>query len=372
MNVKAAKSTSEQGHSRVTQILKRFGGPNHGLHDKLIPYGAEELSCLGYEEHQIDRFLKTQKGYMLSDEHRKHYYFHNADDKKNGRYEKSGKPLLGESRPYVTVEAVKRRDEERLELARKVIIRLKRDIVRTQNVVEEFENEINCMKRCQHKHIVEFVESYTDENVLAIVMSPVCEMNLNDYMHVQDSKNSRHALSKFFGCLLNAMCHLFEKRVRHRDVKPENILVQHFNHNEAPQVVICDFGLAHPWEEGEGDQTNSNTNGTRKYKAPELLTEPPNQTHDYRTDVWALACVFVQLHLVASNLSLQDFLNNMEASGPRWTFFAKLQRVLGWVDKAVNRFSDDDRERGFAEKRRELIQLMVSVCASGRDRLTIS
>jgi serine/threonine protein kinase len=89
----------------------------------------------------------------------------------------------------------------------------------------------------------------------------------------------------------NALAHAHDKGVVHRDVKPENILVDREGH-----VHLIDFGVARFFE----DNTLTNTGalvGTPMYMSPEQVTGRIDL--DHRTDVYSLGLVLYELLTLA-------------------------------------------------------------------------
>ena len=74
----------------------------------------------------------------------------------------------------------------------------------------------------------------------------------------------------------------------HRDIKPQNILVNGRSH----ELKICDFGSAKKLVKGE---PNVAYICSRYYRAPELIFG----STDYTTiiDIWSIACVTAELVL---------------------------------------------------------------------------
>lgn len=129
-----------------------------------------------------------------------------------------------------------------------------------------FENELKNLKALRHKHLVNLIGSYTDRTFVGLIMDPVADMNLATYLSATtELEHRKHCLRRFFGCLASAINYLHSQKVRHKDIKPENILVKDRT------VLLADFGTSHNW----ADDSKSSTSGTvgiftRRYCAPEV------------------------------------------------------------------------------------------------------
>lgn len=215
--------------------------------------------------------------------------------------------------------------------------------------------------------------------------TPIGNMNLREFMDLRDNKCAgyefqedryRRQLTSFFGCLLHSMAWLSGNFIRHRDVKPENILiVLGADLTAEPGVLICDFGLARDYFEEEAATTETNMRGTYRYKAPEL-NPPENQRHDEKTDVWALGCVFAEMHTVVCGHSLEELDNEMrkdrngnipDGLRERWSFYSRYEDIVDWVEHV----SDDSDGLNGGWGRKMLISSMVWLtCTRVRDLLT--
>jgi serine/threonine protein kinase len=86
--------------------------------------------------------------------------------------------------------------------------------------------------------------------------------------------------------ILQGLDYLHKQEICHRDIKPQNILVDHTN----SIAKICDFGSAKilsPLEQ------NVSYICSRYYRAPELIFGATNYTT--KIDIWSLGCVFAEL-----------------------------------------------------------------------------
>ena len=175
------------------------------------------------------------------------------------------------------------------EYARKRVLRNSVFGARGTENVKSFVAEIEILKRLKHGHVVEFVGSYTDPKYLGLIMSPVAEMDLSTYLKRVDTSKHQE-LRTFFGCLARALEFLHEQNVRHKDIKPGNILV------DGGKVLFTDFGLSFDFTDANGSTTLSMVNGmTPRYCAPEVAMQEPRNTS---SDVWSLGVVFLEMMVV--------------------------------------------------------------------------
>jgi serine/threonine protein kinase len=180
--------------------------------------------------------------------------------------------------------------------------RTEEEIRRRAECVKQFIAEIGALKRLKHRHVVEFVGSYTDPKYIGLIMSPVADMDLSAYLASTDTTRYKE-LRTFFGCLARALAFLHEQSIRHKDIKPSNILVHGGN------VLFTDFGLAFDFTDETGSTTAGTVNGrTPRYCAPEVANaEPRNMS----SDIWSLGVVFLETTAVLKGRTvayMYDFL----------------------------------------------------------------
>ena len=88
--------------------------------------------------------------------------------------------------------------------------------------------------------------------------------------------------------IIRSLAHLHASGVCHRDIKPQNFLVDTDQH----VMKLCDFGSAKRLVRGE---SNVSYICSRYYRAPELIFGAT----DYKTaiDVWSAGCVIAEIIL---------------------------------------------------------------------------
>lgn len=97
----------------------------------------------------------------------------------------------------------------------------------------------------------------------------------------------KHVIRQGFGCLASGLAFMHRKRIRHKDVKPQNILVHQGT------FIYTDFGYSFD----SNDFPRSTTEGmpdylTRRYSAPEVLEHGERNS---KSVVYSLGCVFLDM-----------------------------------------------------------------------------
>jgi len=94
----------------------------------------------------------------------------------------------------------------------------------------------------------------------------------------------------YAGCVISAFEYIHGQGVAYRDLKPENLLMDHNGY-----LKVVDFGFAKkiPFEKNGTLHTKSFTLcGTPEYLSPELVL---SRGHDKSVDYWALGCLIYEL-----------------------------------------------------------------------------
>eukprot|EP00891_Asterochloris_glomerata_P006344 jgi/Astpho2/6344/Aster-06009 len=161
---------------------------------------------------------------------------------------------------------------------------------------KRFKNrELQIMKMMDHCNVVQLKHCFystteKDEVFLNLVLEFVPETVYRISKHY--SKNSQRMPTLFVKLYVYQMCralsHIHGLGVCHRDIKPQNLLVNTQTH----QLKLCDFGSAKMLVRGE---PNISYICSRYYRAPELIFGAT----DYTTaiDVWSVGCVMAELLL---------------------------------------------------------------------------
>lgn len=155
--------------------------------------------------------------------------------------------------------------------------------------------ELELMQGLCHPNIITFRHAFltTEPNAevyLNIVMDCVPETIFKVTKHyARMHATLPFTLFKLYSYqMLRSLAYLHALRITHRDVKPQNYLVDTATHT----VKLCDFGSAKRLVPGEPSVAYI---CSRYYRAPELIFGSTQYTS--AIDVWSVACVIAELLL---------------------------------------------------------------------------
>ncbi|KAI9747817.1 MAG: hypothetical protein M1835_001965 [Candelina submexicana] len=204
---------------------------------------------------------------------------------------------------------------------------------KAKGTLQSYTTELEILKRLKHHHIVELVGSYTDPRFLGLLMAPVAECNLFQFFTWPKNSGYKALLRTFFGCLANALKYLHDSNVRHKDIKPQNILINRRT------VLFTDFGLSRDSTKLSKSTTEGPTGLTPRYCAPEVADYEPRNAS---SDIWSLGCVFLEMVTILRDKSIEDMRIFFEAEGSGSTFLhINEEATIEWNLKLRDNHSAD-------------------------------
>ena len=145
---------------------------------------------------------------------------------------------------------------------------------------EHVKAERNIMLLVKHPFIVQLRFSFENETKLYFVTDYYNGGSI--YYHLRREGHFSVEKAKFYSAeLLSALDHLHQKGIVYRDLKLENILMDHVGH-----IALTDFGLSKQDIDKSGGATTFC--GTPEYIAPELLNK---QKYGKAVDWWSFGVV---------------------------------------------------------------------------------
>jgi len=156
------------------------------------------------------------------------------------------------------------------------------------NIIDDMEikNEINILKSLSHPNIVKIYEFF-DTAVDYYIVTEYCKKGeLFEYIN---NKYSERQLAVLFYQVFSGLCYLHEKKILHRDLKLENLMISEIEKDintgeEYFWMKIIDFGTAKIFERKKKEKEII---GSSYYIAPEVLKKNYNE----KCDTWSVGVI---------------------------------------------------------------------------------
>ncbi|MEA3247563.1 MAG: protein kinase [Gemmatimonadota bacterium] len=170
---------------------------------------------------------------------------------------------------------------------RKVAVKVLRPELSAAFGHERFLREITTTANLRHPHILPLFDSGEGAGFVYYVMPLVEGESLRDRL-TREGKLPLDDALRISAEVADALDYAHGRGVVHRDVKPENILL------ENGHAVVADFGIAHAARASGDDKLTAvgMALGTPRYMSPEQAAGEPA---DSRSDLYALACVTYEM-----------------------------------------------------------------------------
>ncbi|KIH89655.1 serine/threonineeeee-protein kinase-like protein [Sporothrix brasiliensis 5110] len=181
----------------------------------------------------------------------------------------------------------------------------KRRFVKNGVLDQKVENEMKIMQKIQHPNVVRYIEHFDFDDRLFIIIMEYVPMGDLGSLITNRGALPEAAVREMATQLIDALDYLHRKNITHRDVKPDNILIDSL----APfNVKLTDFGLSKMVDNEQtflqtfcgtllycapevyGEFTEFDENGIRTNR-PRKKTRAPGQRYDHAVDIWSLGGV---------------------------------------------------------------------------------
>ena len=131
---------------------------------------------------------------------------------------------------------------------------------------ELLKREIEVLKICQHKNIIQLDDIFENQDYIYIVMEYLRGGDFFSYLERRHFRVDEDHARKIAHSLATALYYLHSFGIAHRDLKPENILM--VDETIDSEIKLVDFGLSKNFGPNE---TCKEPFGTLCYVAPEIL-----------------------------------------------------------------------------------------------------
>ncbi|KAH8922637.1 Pkinase-domain-containing protein [Atractiella rhizophila] len=267
---------------------------------------------------------------------------------------------------------------------------------------EKVRREIDVLRAVKHPNIVRLFDVIETEKYIGIVLEYASGGELFDHILAHRYLRERDA-TRLFSQLISGVAYLHAKKVVHRDLKLENLLLDR-NRN----IIITDFGFANRFAD-RGDDLMSTSCGSPCYAAPELVVQDGKYVGT-AVDVWSCGVILYAMlagylpfdddpsnpdgdninllykYIISTRLSFPDWitplarevLTRMLVPDPRERATLEEVRELKWLEKyreelerGVEELEDEadrEQERRKQERRRSVMNQQLSSSSSPHRR----
>ncbi|KAF5608080.1 serine threonine kinase [Fusarium subglutinans] len=167
--------------------------------------------------------------------------------------------------------------------------------------------EIGVLEVCNHPNIVKLVEAFTVANngVVRLILRPWAPYTLENFLNSEDDKRkdrcrwfspgssqSDLCIYRIMKKLAQAVAHMNGMSIKHKDIKPDNILL-HKPNSPDTHPLLTDVGVSKVYIRGGSTKFSDSS---YSFLAPEQVKHLQSNLH---ADIWQLGCCFALMLGVA-------------------------------------------------------------------------
>ena len=167
------------------------------------------------------------------------------------------------------------------------------ELAPSTTVAERFMREAQTVARLEHPHIVPIYKVGRQAEIFYIIMRFIDGPSLGQLLETQHKLPVGDA-ARITRQVADALAYAHSREIVHRDIKPDNILLDQSGH-----VLVTDFGIAKAAQDAKEKRGSGSTLtsegvvvGTPEYMSPEQASGEPL---DGRSDIYSLGIVLYQM-----------------------------------------------------------------------------
>lgn len=163
---------------------------------------------------------------------------------------------------------------------------LKEEFLDNEELVRRFKNESKAISILNHPNIVKVYDVSVTDQLQYIVMEYIDGITLKEYLKQRNGALTWKEVVHFATQVLSALDHAHSKGIVHRDVKPQNIMLQ-----ADGSIKMMDFGIAR-FSRAQSQTVIDKAIGSVHYISPE---QAKGDHTDARTDIYSVGVMMYEM-----------------------------------------------------------------------------
>lgn len=163
---------------------------------------------------------------------------------------------------------------------------LKEEFLDNEELVRRFKNESKAISILDHPNIVKVYDVSVTDQLQYIVMEYIDGITLKEYLKQRGGALTWKEVVHFATQVLSALDHAHSKGIVHRDVKPQNIMLQ-----ADGSIKMMDFGIAR-FSRAQSQTVSDKAIGSVHYISPE---QAKGDRTDARTDIYSVGVMLYEM-----------------------------------------------------------------------------
>ena len=159
-------------------------------------------------------------------------------------------------------------------------------IYQNKHLIKYYLNEKNIMLKINHPFVVKLVKTLKNKDNLFFLIEYIDGISLKSYLDKKRKNELKNIQETTFygGILLTTINFLHNKKILHRDIKPDNLMI-----NKNGYLKIIDFGIS---KELKDKDITFTICGTPHYLAPEVIM---GKGYSYSSDYWSVGITMFEI-----------------------------------------------------------------------------
>jgi serine/threonine protein kinase len=168
---------------------------------------------------------------------------------------------------------------------------------------QSFVREVSVLNRLRHPNVLELYGYCDDSKGYQYIITEFMDKgSLDSIMYSNEIRNFGSKLKSLLD-ICHGMKFLHERKIMHRDLKPQNVLV-----NKDNKCKLCDFGLAKVMNE----TLTVGAIGTWQYMAPEIMNE--SETYNEKCDIYSFGIMMHEIFTLSKPYTTSEYINLLTMS----------------------------------------------------------